>query len=487
MKRACVALWPFLPLQVQAHSFGVVYNLPVPFWLYAWAAAAALLGSFLIAVWVLRSADTSGWWARSLRFVLPGGSVSRIALTLARGLLIVLLLLAILSGLMGTANPYANLNMTLFWVWLLLAGAYASALLGDWYYGLNPWRSLACILRVGQGTRFWTGLDPEARMQSWPAVIAYLALLWLELFGGTDPARLSWVLIGYSCWNLAGAWLLGAHYWFRRAELFAVLFSLLARMAPLQREDAAGGRRRWRLQWPFAGLARTPLRDYSELSFVLILLASTAYDGLHETEFWTRLYWVDLHALLQPWIGSQPLRAFPKLLKGYPYWQSAWLLLWPILYAAVYVLIIWLCRRSILASSRGSEFRIWALGLGASLLPIALVYHLAHYYTLLQIQGPKLLPLLSDPMGWGWDWLGTADRLHRQRVPDAGFIWHLQVALIVGGHMVGVWAAHEWAMQQLGRARSALLSQLPMLLLMMGLTVFGLWILSLPLQAGLPG
>ena len=37
-----------LPTQVAAHSFGRLYNLPVPFWMYAYGAAAALLLSFLV-------------------------------------------------------------------------------------------------------------------------------------------------------------------------------------------------------------------------------------------------------------------------------------------------------------------------------------------------------------------------------------------------------------------------------------------------------
>ena len=35
-------------LRAGAHSFGTVYNLPVPFWMYAYGATAALIVSFAI-------------------------------------------------------------------------------------------------------------------------------------------------------------------------------------------------------------------------------------------------------------------------------------------------------------------------------------------------------------------------------------------------------------------------------------------------------
>ena len=37
-----------IPTAAGAHSFGRTYNLPVPFWLYGFGAAAALVLSFLI-------------------------------------------------------------------------------------------------------------------------------------------------------------------------------------------------------------------------------------------------------------------------------------------------------------------------------------------------------------------------------------------------------------------------------------------------------
>ena len=56
-----------LPGVAAAHGFGRLYNLPVPFWLYAWGATAALLVSFLLVLYfVARPVGASAVTARAL-------------------------------------------------------------------------------------------------------------------------------------------------------------------------------------------------------------------------------------------------------------------------------------------------------------------------------------------------------------------------------------------------------------------------------------
>ena len=90
----------------------------------------------------------------------------------------------------------------------------------------------------------------------------------------------------------------------------------------------------------------------------------------------------------------------------------------------------------------------------------------------------------SDPFARGWDLLGTRD-LHvvTSFLSDPGrvyAIWHTQVALIVGAHVASVFIAHALALRLTGRAAVAARSQLPLVLLMIGYTVLGLWLLSTP-------
>jgi hypothetical protein len=65
-----------------------------------------------------------------------------------------------------------------------------------------------------------------------------------------------------------------------------------------------------------------------------------------------------------------------------------------------------------------------------------------------------------------------------------GLVWHTQVGLVLFGHIVSVVLAHVEALRLFPTRRQALLSQLPMLGLMVVFTGSGLWILAQPIQSG---
>jgi hypothetical protein len=94
-------------------------------------------------------------------------------------------------------------------------------------------------------------------------------------------------------------------------------------------------------------------------------------------------------------------------------------------------------------------------------------------------QLPELLPLLSDPFGRGWR-LFTATSAPQAPL-DMGFIWHTQVMLVLVGHVAAVYLAHRMALHVFPSRGRGVLSQIPMLVLMVGYTCFGLWVLSLPI------
>ena len=112
-----------------------------------------------------------------------------------------------------------------------------------------------------------------------------------------------------------------------------------------------------------------------------------------------------------------------------------------------------------------------------SLVPIALVYAVAHYFTLLLVQGQYALPLASDPFGYGWDVLGLADFQPNLAPLSPNAVWYVQVAALVVGHAAGLAIAHDRALRVLS-VKDALRSQYAMLVLMVAYTVGGLWLLS---------
>lgn len=473
-RRALAGALLCLPGVAAAHSFGKLYNLPVPLWLYLYGAAAALLASFLVMAWFGSQPAPSEHRASAWAWRLPASL--RWLLRVAQALSVGLLALSIFSGLAGSQNPYANFNMSGFWIGFVLGFAYLVALCGDLYARLNPWLLMVQALERFVGP-FTGKLRAPRWLGVWPAFALFMAFIWLELFGALTPRSLSLALCIYTGLNVFGAWLIGRAAWFEQGEFFAVFLGLLARCAPLQWQRGS-----LRLQWPFAGLLQTPIRHGSVLIFILFMLSSTAFDGLRETVPWVKLYWQDLYQLLwAPLLGDDRVASYPALAALYRGWQTSALLLSPWLYLAAYLLCLKLAQW---LTDTPRTLRELALRFAPTLVPIALVYHVTHYYTLLFTQGTQLPWLLSDPLGtgseWAWRWLGAP----RGFIPDAGTVWHTQVGLILLGHIVSVVLAHQVALQVFATRRQATLSQLPMLLLMLLYTCSGLWILAQPLNAG---
>jgi hypothetical protein len=484
---ALAAAGLLLPAAAQAHSFGIVYNLPVPFWLYAWGATAALVASFLVVGYFVSSTGAGQRPAWSVD--LSGSAGVRLArrlrlMALLKTLSVGGLLLCMVTGFAGTKSPYGNFNMTFFWIVFVLGFTYFTALAGDLYAAINPWKVITDgIARVLRGYGVGVVRYPE-RLGYWPAVGFYMAFIWIELFGRTVPFSLAVILALYSLINLAGAGLIGARDWFRYCELFSVFFRQIARMAPVDyvpADDRDGQHGRLRLRAPFAGLVEPPAERLSLLVFTLFMLSSTAFDGLRESVVWVKLFWVDVYEWIKPWAGANPIQAYPLLRQLFIAWQTSWLLLSPFAYLALYGVFVYLAR---LITRSAMPLRELALRFAHSLLPIVLVYNITHYYTLILTQGVKIVSLASDPLGRNWNLFGTARWLQRTIIPDAATVWHVQVGLIVFGHIVSVYLAHLVALRIFPTHRQAVLSQLPMLVLMVIFTTVGLWILSQPIKPG---
>jgi hypothetical protein len=59
-------------------------------------------------------------------------------------------------------------------------------------------------------------------------------------------------------------------------------------------------------------------------------------------------------------------------------------------------------------------------------------------------------------------------------------IYRVQTAIIVVGHIVATLRAHRIALAETDDRRKAVISEIPLALLMVGYTLFGLWLLSTP-------
>ena len=117
-----------------------------------------------------------------------------------------------------------------------------------------------------------------------------------------------------------------------------------------------------------------------------------------------------------------------------------------------------------------------------TLVPIALAYVVAHYFSLLLFEGQAVSFLASDPLGDGSDYLGTAGTAIDYSILSATMIWYVQVAALVIGHVCGLILAHDRALTVFRDPRMATRSQYWMLVVMVGFTSLGLWLLSVSNQ-----
>lgn len=465
-----LTLLPILfPKPVLAHSFGKLYNLPVPFWMYLYGGAAALLVSFLVIGYFFNKKSSSPHYPTYnlsklafFKFVTQKGS-----LTFLKSVSVGLLLFTILTGLIGEDSAYANFNMTFFWIFFVLVFAYLTALIGNVYAIINPWKVIAEWAESIFGEKFKGAITYPKSLGYFPALLFYFLFIWIELFGQTGPFKLSFLLIQYTMLNFMGVFLIGKDNWFRYCEFFSVFFRLISKLAPV--EYVSG---KLLLRPPFVGLLKDKAEHFSLLLFVVFMLSSTAFDGFKETVIWYRFYWANLKDAVDPIAGTA----------SYEIFQTVGLLLSPVLFLVIYLALITLAK--VVAKSKSTIYDL-ALQFAYSLVPIALVYNIAHYYTLILTEGQVFIRILSDPFGFGWNLFNTATYSPNLSIVDAGITWHVQVALILIGHISSVYLAHLAALNAFTSHKRTLLSQFPMLFLMVAYTVIGLWILAQPVTGGI--
>ena len=464
-----------------AHAFGARYDLPVPLWLWVSGAGAVVLLSFVVMASFFRGRGPDH---RSWRVVLTDLPVLRYAghpavLSVPRALSCLLLLLIILAGLFGNQTTTKNIAPVLVWVIWWVGLAYAVALFGDLWRHINPWSLLF------EGAERLFGFASRrlqtypTRLGAWPAVALFFLFAWLELVSdiGEVPASLSLLILAYSVLTWAGMWRYGREAWLDQADPFSLCFGFLGRFGVTEAERPYLSRPPvWRLRAPGVGLLVERPLSSSMVAFVVLLLATVSFDGISETPFWL--------SILDAAAESEGLRPtlillqesgvdLAKLIK------TLGLLAAPLVFLLVYLLFSWFT----LIAGGGRRLGLWQIAgsFVLSLVPIAIAYHLAHYFSYLLLAGQLIIPLASDPLGLGWNLFGTAGYTIDISVVSAKLVWYLATVAVVLGHVFAVYLGHVMALRSFPDNRAALMSQVPLLLLMVGYTMLSLWILSQPI------
>jgi hypothetical protein len=456
---ALAAALLLLPGVALGHQLTGLFESPIPQPVYLAGAAAAVGLSF--AVVVLR--DVPGFGAgdprpRAVPRWLRGG-------LRAAGLLGVAWMLAQFA-VGGTSE--ADVSGLFLWTYGWVGLALVSALVGPAWSWLDPFTTLhdlgAALLRRA-GVHGWAPAPYPARLGRWPAVAGFAAAVWLELVvtGGGGGRTLVAAFVIYAAITLVGMAQYGRDAWRANGEVFSAWFGLLGRIAPfaLAGPPEAGVVRRR----PFGAGLLEPGWTAPDVALAAIGVVSVLYDGLSQTQLWFDVVGLPglagataAHALF---LGGGALLALgvARLVGAPPVGRAAGI-------AAV----------------------------GAGLVPIAAGYLAGHYLTALLVDGQRIVIAVSDPLQQGWDLLGTAFFTPASAFLAPGVVWAVQLAAVVGGHMLGAVAGHLAAVEgsPSGRAspaelRALRLRQVPLAVLMVALTVTTLWSLGQAVVTTAPG
>ncbi len=461
------------------HGFGQRYDLPAPLALYLFAAGGVVVVSFVLVLMFAGGQVGSKAIAYPRRAVPLLARVAQTPWPRFVGSLIGVLGLAavIITGLFGSTDNDRNPAEYLAWIYFWAATVILSGLIGNLWSWLNPWAALYDAFtsppRGEVGPKARVGAFTLPNVGIWPAVVTFFAFACLELTSGmaNRPLIVAIAAAGYTIVTLAGMALFGRDEWLDHFEAFTVLFGIIGKFGPVEADRDKLGRITavYLRPWGVALLQPGPA-GWDRVVFVVLMLSTLAFDGIEATESWQN-FTVTLEPL---WL---PLGAW-----GFFAIRTAGLVL---LTGAFLLIFIAFMELVIYFGNRRADLKTIATAFAFTLVPIALVYNAAHNYSYVVVQSQGLIPLLDDPLGKGWHLLpALAGYKPSFALAQASTVWFAQLALIVVGHVIAVYLSHLKAGEQFRTAQRALLSQYPMLVLMVMYTMTSLWILAQPITAG---
>jgi hypothetical protein len=444
-----------------AHAHGLVQRvgLPIPEAWFVRGSAVVLVVSFLAlaVLWRQPRLEQPRW--RALPSPLDRLPCARVVRLTCAAAGVALLVLTIVSGLAGPHDPQQNFSPTFVYVVFWVGLAVVSVVAGDVFRAFNPWRALGRAGERAVGRTEPPRPYPE-RLGHWPAVAGLAAFAWLELASGIgeDPPSLAVAASLYTVVTLVAMARYGAEPWAERGEAFGVYFGLLARISPIEARDGRVG-----LRPVLSGLVHVVPRP-GLVALLAVMIGSTTFDGFSQGTLWR-----DAEAeMLASFAGAGLTRDVAEALSA-----TIGLTLAVLAVAAFYTLGI--------AGARtvrgGPDAATLRAQFAHSLVPIAVVYVVAHYLTFLLFQGQAMRYLASDPLGQGWDLFGTADAAIDFSVIGQNATWYAQVAAVVLGHIAALVLAHDRALT-VYRDGGAVRSQAWMLVIMVGFTTMALWLLA---------
>ncbi len=506
---------------VPAHGFGQSLDLSLPLWLWIVGAGLSVILAFTAVIDFLPPALKGLNYPRitvaSSRS--PGAPMLCVSLWILRIVVLAMFVATIVLSLTGNDDASTNPAPTIVWVFFWVGLAFVSALIGDIWGLLNPLRSAFMTIEWLSKKLFQRPLSLNRRYPDtlgvWPAVILLFAFSWGEhlWLGAAMPSNLGIALLGYAALSFFGMVIYGREVWLQHGEVFAVVFGLVARFAPLElritfsdelqrcnstscidrRTECINGynclehleHKHWELNLrpPATGLLNERTVAPSMAVLVMLLLASVTFDGFIETSQWRGV--VDsLLATDSPNLLTETAAKLdwdPVILVA-----SGMLFALPLLFLTLLLACCWSMSRLSPglrpAGQKVATVRHLASRYIQTLLPIGIAYHLAHYLTTLIETSQRVMALDSDSLNINWNPLDTGVEVAAEPV-SLQIIWYGVVAMIVCGHIFSVFLAHIVTLDLYREDPSAIRRQLPLVLLMVIYTTCSIWLLAQPSYA----
>ncbi len=494
----------------------------IPFWLFAVGAATVLTVSFVSLIILGSRHAPSAQYARYDLLQIPVVRqlyTSRAFHAFAQAFFVVLFLLVIATGLFGVQQGGSNISTVLTWTywWVLLV--LFVLLFGKAWCWVCPWDALSGWLERLSMMRphplLSAGIPwPKSMRNLYPATVLFLGLTWLELGYGitTRPEFTAMIAMlmffitfvpllvfekrsfcRYGCLvgRISGLYALFAPIELRARDrdicahtcktrdcyhgneiadacptsqymgsmsknTYCILCGECVQACP---HDNIGLNVRW---FGRDLLHNSPVR-FDEAAMVIVMLAMSTFHGITMTPVWNDcIRWIE-STLHLPF-----LLAFSLGMLGF---LSA--------LSAAYLFFVTLAH--VVARAPEVSLRQLAIRYAYSFLPIALFYHFAHNSMHFFVEGGAIVPLLSDPFGWGWNLFGTASMEPGQLLPFP-VVWTMMVLFILIGHVWSLVIGHRTAMQIYPSWRAAVRSELPLLAAMVGYSILSLWIIAQPME-----
>ncbi|WP_197376345.1 hypothetical protein [Mycolicibacterium baixiangningiae] len=434
---------------VLAHGLGGSTDLPIPYTYALLGAAWALTATFAVVALAWRKPrfdeDRPGRalppWVTSV----VDAPATRWAVALTGLVFTLWVAMAAFFGPQNAENPLPGVFYVLIWVGLVAL----SWAIGPVWRAISPVRALYRVLRLN---RRKDRPPYPVRLGYWPAAFGLFAFVWLELASpdpGSVAAIRTWLLV-YLAVTFAGALWFGER-WCARADPFEVYSVVASRLSVFRRQLDTG---RIAIGNPFDHLPTLPVRP-GTVAVLSVLLGSTAFDSFSAMPVWRNF--VDSTA-------DGPVTATMLKTAG----------------LAVFALIVAVTFSAAAMATGGVDRarRRELPGLMAhSLIPIVIGYVFAHYLSYLIERGQQTVILLADPLQRGWNLFGLGDAEVSYLLSlHPSVLATLKVAFVVAGHMAGVVAAHDRALRLLPSAHQ-ITGQLAMMLVMVGYTFMGLYLL----------